>query len=139
MTDEEKAVETAAQALGLMKRYWYRVAFTTRAYANEELEASSVEAAIARLREINVADEYGHYNDSGVEGDETITLMDEDGDELAELDMRATGQPFSWTACDLVVEMCKTIAEGGDLNAHADNILLACANTNPVVRYEDNE
>lgn len=145
MTDEEKAVETAAQALGLMKTYQYRVAFTTRTYANEQIEATSVTAAIAKLREMNISDDYGHYNDSGVEGDELITLLDEDGDELAELDMRSPGEPFSWTACELV----KELAKDDGFKSERDAVIAlrmwvakakeACANTNPVVRYEDNE
>ncbi len=104
MTKEE-AVHVAAVALGVTTSYDVRVMITKR----EEIISQTYEAAdIDDLERMLVRD----IQDEEREGDEIayVALLNDEGwstDEDFEIDLRSAGEPFSWTAVDIVKDLAK--------------------------------
>jgi len=137
----------AAEALGLMKDYYFRIATTRRHYIREDIQAPSLEAAIAKARAIDIHDTYWDNSDDigGIEGDEMIYIDDENYDALAEIDMRGPGEPFSWAACDFVKELAKDDAFKSERDAvialrmWVGRAKELCSNPVNPVRYEHDQ
>jgi hypothetical protein len=129
MTDEEiLARDDAAIALGLpTKEYRYNFRVTTRTdYGDGDfIEATSMNAAVSRL-----LDPDGRYyphegrtvsNDEEVAGDQVLFISapapkndEQFWPDEEEVDARPQGEPFSWTAVDLVRSLARA-GPGDDL------------------------
>jgi hypothetical protein len=107
MDNREKAVAVAAQALDLDQEYSGRIIVTTREEIWEgSIFAFNIHAAARELK--RMWDEREIDRDrSSIEGDECGWVSDNDyhkpelEDEI-EVDLRHYGEPYAWTACQIV-------------------------------------
>lgn len=88
-----------------LKTFPVRLWITARMVCETEVEAASMEDAIAKAKELDFADYDFVYEQQ--EGDETAYIAAPD-DELAdpvEVDLREEGEPFSWEAVNIVKDL----------------------------------
>lgn len=111
VTPERRAVITAAQAMGIgMSEYTIRAVVTTRTIYDTSIEAFGDDDAALQAEAFKP--EGWMFGDEGNCGDELVYLLDDKGEHVLQdgIDKRDPGEPFSWTACDIV----KAIAALGD-------------------------
>lgn len=101
--DEEEEVET--------NTYRVRIGVTARVFTEEEFEAVDDEAAAAYVKALDPHDFfYSYSSEDGIEGDEIAFWGEEDIDNVEyenEVVLKKDGEPFSWTACDIVKDLAK--------------------------------
>lgn len=97
-----------------LKTFPVRLWITARMVCETDVEATSMEDAIAKAKELNFS---GHdFAYEGLEGDESAHIVDPD-DELAapvEIDLREEGEPFSWEAVNIVKDLAAFYHKGWD-------------------------
>lgn len=102
------------------REYRVRLRATARVRNEDTITATSMEDALEQVSKIDLEKYrwgYRYSHDDGVDGDEiayVVEVDDEEGDEI-EVDLRAEGEPFSWTA----VEIVKAMAAVDDADAAA--------------------
>lgn len=111
-----RARHEAARALGLLTDYFPSWRVTTR--ASEDGQAFSALDIGAAIR-VAVADKPHAIDDENVEGDEVLFMDAYDSKGLPmnldiEIDARQPGEPFSWTACEIIKHMAAA-GPGDDL------------------------
>lgn len=95
-----------------LKQYRLRIRATARVENEDTVTAATLEEATAKAAAVDLDDYrwgYRYNSDDGVEGDELIYLTEvgNDTDDEIEVDRRREGDPFSWTACDIVKDLAK--------------------------------
>jgi hypothetical protein len=125
----EEAVDAGIEALGIPKQtYHVLLRATARVYAEEEFEAVDDEAAQNYAKALDPGEfRFTYDSDDGIEGDEIVLLSgyDDNGDEtLAETEvvLKENGEPFSWTACELVKDLAKLADTTYDMDVIAELI-----------------
>lgn len=118
--EREQAIEQGAVAIGVSQEYGARLAVTARIHSGTYyFRASDDEAAAKHVEGLKWRDFSFEYSmDDGVEGDEIAWWWLEDNpDAEVEIVLKEDGEPFSWTACEIV----KELAQIEDLQpGHAD-------------------
>lgn len=116
-----------------LKEYTVRLAASARVFNEETIMASSIEEAIAKVRQINLEEYrwgYRYDHEDGIDGDQIAYVKESDDDDLVdevEVDLRDEGEPFSWEACDIVKDLAKAVTDGSDLNDIARRAVNACS------------
>jgi hypothetical protein len=128
-SEREEAVEEGIEALGIPKQtYHVLLRATARVFAEEDFEAVDDEAARKYAEALDPREfRYSYDSDDGIEGDEVVFLSgyDDAGDETmpeAELVLKKDGEPFSWTACNIVEDLAKLADTTYDMDAIAELI-----------------
>lgn len=113
-TEMADVVASLDEPEAVVRKYGIRLWATFRGECDITVEATSFEAAIEAARKLDHNDHNFTFTDT-VEGDQSAQVFgpdddnpdddDEWGGDGVEVDMRADGDPFSWTACHITKEL----------------------------------
>lgn len=111
------------------KEFSVRLAVTVRAYADTTIEALSWEDAVEKAKAIQPREYIFRYDHEDIEGDPIAYLGEGDEYPEHEVDIREEGEPFSWTAVDIVKALAKLAGQPDAIKALEADALIERAKT----------
>lgn len=124
----------ALTSMGEVRTYSVRIRVTGRLYAEDTVEATSIEEACAMAGALDPSTyRFTYEKGDGFDGDEIAYVREADDEEAHEheVDLRRSGEPFSWDACQIVKDLALAVEDGTDLNSIAARAVAACQKPDP--------